>query len=262
MQLELFDLVHGAARATVAPARGGIVTGLAVDGRSILHMDAATLADPTKNVRGGIPVLFPFAGRLPGDVFARAGTRMKQHGFGRNLAWRVTAREADALSMALGDDDTTRAVFPWSFRADASVRAVARGVRIELATTNLGTTPMPLSPGWHPYFVCPPAAKDAVASDLPGLAAGALDDLREHDFGLPAPADGMVDVALPDLGALRLSFAPSMRHVQVWTLPGSAFVCIEPFWGPAGTIDGDACQWVEPGATAAVWMRIELLAAG
>ena len=63
-------------------------------GRSWLYLDEATLLDPSKNVRGGIPILFPSPGKLEGDAFARDGRsgHLGQHGFGRNLAWKETAR--------------------------------------------------------------------------------------------------------------------------------------------------------------------------
>ena len=60
-----FELTDGDAAATVVPERGGLVTRFAVGARELLYLDPATLADPTKNVRGGVPVLFPFAGRPP-----------------------------------------------------------------------------------------------------------------------------------------------------------------------------------------------------
>ena len=91
--MEAHDVVIAGdhARLMLRPDRGGIATALAIDGRDVLFMDQATLADPAKNVRGGIPVLFPSPGKLDGDRWARGGASgaMKQHGFARNLPWRV-----------------------------------------------------------------------------------------------------------------------------------------------------------------------------
>ena len=86
--------------AQIVPARGGIVTALAVGGRDLLFLDRATLEDPAKNVRGGIPILFPFAGKLEDERFLPAGTRMKQHGFGRNKPWAVRAQSAEPCAWA------------------------------------------------------------------------------------------------------------------------------------------------------------------
>lgn len=69
------ELTHGDVRAMVVPARGALVASLQVAGRDVLYLDRATLDDPTKNVRGGIPVLFPFAGKLADELFVPARTK-------------------------------------------------------------------------------------------------------------------------------------------------------------------------------------------
>src|SRR5688572_9594273 len=73
-------------RAVIAPQRGALLTSWQIAGRELLYMDDSTLHDTTKNVRGGIPVLFPSPGKLLSDTFAykgRIGTDLKQHGFAR-----------------------------------------------------------------------------------------------------------------------------------------------------------------------------------
>ena len=69
MSLESLDLTHGDVAASLVPERGAIVTALRVGDRDVLYLDRATLEDPTKNVRGGIPVLFPYAGKPVDEVF-------------------------------------------------------------------------------------------------------------------------------------------------------------------------------------------------
>src|SRR4051812_8129567 len=76
--------------AELVPARGGMATRFSVGKQPVLALDEATLLDPSKNVRGGIPVLFPSPGKLAGDRYARGGA-MGQHGFARNLPWSVSA---------------------------------------------------------------------------------------------------------------------------------------------------------------------------
>lgn len=73
--------------AAVSPERGAIVTHLRIGEQEILFLDRATFEDPVKNVRGGVPILFPFAGRLSDDQFVPANTRIGQHGFARNKPW-------------------------------------------------------------------------------------------------------------------------------------------------------------------------------
>src|SRR5262245_32617185 len=83
-------------RATLAPFRGAITTALRLHGYELLYLDEATFLDPGKNVRGGIPVLFPTPGKLEDDRWQRDGRHgvLKQHGFARNCAWSVAASES------------------------------------------------------------------------------------------------------------------------------------------------------------------------
>ncbi|HEY8537391.1 MAG TPA: hypothetical protein VIL28_00910 [Steroidobacteraceae bacterium] len=60
-------LTCGHIETTIAPHRGAIVTSLRIDGRELLYFDEATFNDPAKNVRGGIPLLFPTPGKLEND---------------------------------------------------------------------------------------------------------------------------------------------------------------------------------------------------
>ena len=54
---------EGNGQLTLAPTRGGMATRLVLGGKDVFYLDEATLADVTKNVRGGNPVLFPQPGK-------------------------------------------------------------------------------------------------------------------------------------------------------------------------------------------------------
>ena len=259
MDLQELTIEGRGASARIAPARGAIVTALAVGGRDVLFMDRATLLDPAKSVRGGIPLLFPFAGRLDGDRLAHAGTTMKQHGFGRNRSWRVVAQAPDALTVALEDDAATRAVYPHAFRAEQSFRVLPHGLRVELLIENLGTGPLPVAPGWHPYFRCASADKPRVKPlDVAGLDPARFTPDAEFDFGVTAPASGHASFEVPGLGVLALSFSPEMRFLQCWGLPGRDYICLEPFLGPNNAINTPARLDIAPGRSHTLWMRVEL----
>src|SRR6185503_16501829 len=109
------------ARVVLAPARGGMVTRFIVGDTNVLYLDADTLRDPTKNVRGGIPVLFPIAGRLTDDKYQHDGATyvMKQHGFARNMPWAIVDQAIDGgarLGLGLVANSMTLAHYPFEFR--------------------------------------------------------------------------------------------------------------------------------------------------
>ena len=83
--------------AVLSPARGGMLTRLALRGKHLFFLDEATLRDPARNVRGGSPVLFPSPGKLPNDVWKRGVNHgsLAQHGFARNLPWELVAQGTD-----------------------------------------------------------------------------------------------------------------------------------------------------------------------
>jgi galactose mutarotase-like enzyme len=249
----------GGTAATVAPERGGIMTSLVVNGKPVLYLDRATLWNEDVNVRGGIPILFPFAGRLLEDRFVDGASVIKQHGYARHRPWRVLERCADSLLLELPPDDEAMTSYPFRVSLQQRTLATARGVHIEVRMHNGGSDPAPVAPGWHPYFSVPAADKARVMpADVPGLTPEMFPADREFDFGLAAPAAGRARFQIPQLGRLTLSFSPEMRFLQFWSQPGKDFICIEPFSGPPNVINTPARMMLAPGSTRTVWMRMEL----
>jgi galactose mutarotase-like enzyme len=258
MAYEEVLIQSGAVSAAIAPSRGALTTKLAIDGKDVLSLDRATFDDPAKNVRGGIPVLFPYAGKLVDETLVAAGTKMRQHGFGRNKVWQVVERREHLVRVALAADAETRAQYPFEFSVEQTLMIVPRGLQIELLVCNNGPKPMPVSPGWHPYFCCPAAQKGEVSGDVAGLTRDKLGNDKEFDFGLAAPQNGRASFQVPQLGRLTLSFSPRMRHLQFWSQPGKDFICLEPFTGPNNTINTEKRVDIPPGEARTFWMRIEL----
>ncbi|TMA32068.1 MAG: aldose epimerase, partial [Deltaproteobacteria bacterium] len=123
----------GNALAEIVPERGAICTKLRFDNDELLFLDMSTLEDLSKNVRGGIPVLFPIAGKPD------AGSPYKQHGFARNLPWEVVRTGASSLECRL-QHETWDVLIAFTLTEDA----------FRLETTVAGEGPFQL--GFHPYF--------------------------------------------------------------------------------------------------------------
>jgi galactose mutarotase-like enzyme len=258
MSFEILTVTHGDVSVQIVPERGALVASLIVFGKEVLYLDKTTLDDPTKNVRGGIPLLFPYAGKLVDGRFLAAGTTMSQHGFGRNRPWKVQDKELRSVRVRLVQDAETRLQFPYEYEADYRVTALARGVEVRLIVQNTGGRPVPLSPGWHPYFRCPAALKSNVTGNVEGFTADKLGDEREFDFGLLPPPSARTQFRIPELGRLNIDFSKAMKHMQFWSLPGKDFVCLEPFYGPNNTINTEARLDVPVGHSEELWVRIEL----
>lgn len=258
------------ATATIEPARGGLVTRFDVGDRRVLFMDDATLRDPTKNVRGGVPVLFPSPGKLVDDAWSYAGHHgaMKQHGFARNLPWDVAHASADTATLTLAATDDTRAQFPWDFVVEQTFTVRGRALRIEHRVTNRGASAMPFGFGFHPYFFVPDADKRATA--IATAATRAFDNVAKQTVALSA-----IDLTRPEVdlhlldhgstaselrcpaGTIQLRGSADYTHWVVWTVAGKDFVCLEPWTCPGNALNtGDRLRVLAPGQAHALSLEI------
>jgi galactose mutarotase-like enzyme len=240
----------------IVPERGGIVTSWVVDGKELFYMDKERFTDPQLSVRGGIPVLFPICGNLPEDTFtagdSSAGTsgdrqyKLKQHGFARDLPWKLVSQRttADQASLTVGLESSadTLAVYPFEFLVELEYIFTGDQLEILQRVTNKGSNGMmPFSIGYHPYFA---------ATDKPGLKVDIPSTHFQEKTGEPQPfsgsfdfSGGEIDVALSNLSRpnasvteangdkLITSWNYSNGHVVFWAVPGKDFYCLEPWTG-------------------------------
>lgn len=269
--LETIQLVAGDAVALVAPGRGGMVTRFSVGGRELLYLDEATLLDPAKNVRGGIPVLFPSPGKLEGDTWSRAGVTgvLGQHGFARNAAWTVVSQEPDVVTLRIASNDATRTAWPWDFVATYRYALRGSSLRIDQRFENTSQQPMPFGAGFHPYF----AVTNKAAAALPTHATKAFDNVTKTVIDLAGPIDlaaKEVDLHLIDHAAaeailvlddarIAVRASDEFRRWVIWTVAGKDFVCVEPWTSPGNALNtGDDLLVLDPGQSRDLWTEIAL----
>ncbi|MFO0904948.1 MAG: aldose 1-epimerase [Pirellulales bacterium] len=134
-------------------------------------------ADGTQRPSGsGIPLLFPFPGRIPqatytwqGKVYqlpARDGRGNAIHGFVHDRPWRVLEQTPTTLRgefQASLDGPDIRTLWPADFRITARYTLEAHSLSLEIAVYNPDQTPLPCGFGAHPYFRVPVGGRDADA---------------------------------------------------------------------------------------------------
>ena len=241
--------------AIIVPERGGLVTKFSVCGREILFLDRVSFEDPEQPVRGGIPILFPFAGRLVDKKLVAAGTTLGLHGFARDLEWTVEDHTTCSHRMILEPGPDILENYPFAHRLTQTTSVGTSELTLTLNIENKSVQPMPVAPGWHPYFCCPGQRKKDVQYSLSDFPYDRLSN-ETYDFGLSSQTPSNVDFHVPETGALSLAFAQEFRHLQFWTLPNRNFICVEPWDGPADVINSNQARLVSPGETVTYWMQI------
>lgn len=244
------------------------------------------------------PLLFPIVGRLANDELRHKGKtyRMTQHGFARDSRFAWNTREESRCTLVLEDSETTRAIYPFSFRLTVAYTLVESGLDLALTIANTGKETLPASLGGHPAFNWPLQAGVAKESYALTFADAESSPVRRLDGGLmraaaePSPVKGTVLPLSESLFAddavifdkieshavryaagqgtgpwLKMSWR-GFRELGVWSKPlGAPFLCIEPWRGYASPVgfDGEfgdkpGLMHIAPGAEEQLSYRIEV----
>ncbi len=243
-----------------SPERGGIITSLKLHGTEVLYMNDDTFADSTKNVKGGIPVLFPNAGPLEDEGNPYPG--LKQHGFARTSSrWVAESTTGARLSERLASDEETRRVFPYDVETRMSVEFHEDGsaVLVQEATNQEADRDMPLAMGLHPYFrVLNERKKDIKFAFPGGEYINSHFERWSNGEMVSIPNPGVeLRIEIPGLGTLILDVSEEYQKIWVWSLSGQDFICIEPVMRDVGGLITDPAM-VKPGETLSGRVSVQL----
>jgi D-hexose-6-phosphate mutarotase len=131
--------------------QGGHVTEYQPTGQApLLWTSSASLYQPGRAIRGGIPVCWPWFGNHPTDPAKPA------HGFARTALWRLVAVDHHAngetiLTLGLNDSPQTLALWPYSFSLTLTL-IFGTSLRLLLSMENRDTSPVSISCALHSYL--------------------------------------------------------------------------------------------------------------
>jgi aldose 1-epimerase len=127
----------------------------------------------------GIPLLFPFPGRIGGARYRFEGRDYQLqpadaygnaiHGFVYDRPWRVVNQSGQRVVgefQASVDDATILARWPADFRIRVSYEVRARELISEVRYENMGSTPLPCGFGTHAYFRLPLSDRGKVGDTI------------------------------------------------------------------------------------------------
>jgi len=174
MPLESIELVEKTSGATakILPGLGfncySFVASPAGEPIEVLWSHPEFTQGTVKPSKCGIPLLFPFAGRIRGTSFRykekdyplEVGDQLGNaiHGFVISRPWRVIERsESHAVGQfqASIDDSALLASWPADFRITVSYKLVGHALESVITVENPGERPLPFGLGTHGYFRVP-----------------------------------------------------------------------------------------------------------
>jgi len=288
-------LVAGDLEARFLPSFGMLGVSLRHKGVEILRrLDDLTTA-AAKGSTAGIPFLYPWANRLAGLNYKKAGPEVALdrespllhfdsnglpiHGVPwSRLKWTVIGTQPDALSASLDwSSPELLSLFPYRHRLTMTAVLQADGLSIR-TIVHAGDKPVPVSFGFHPYMGLSDVPRAEWRLTLPAMRKLELDERgiptgKETPFeGLNAPlGDRAFDdgfALLDDAATLSISGAgrriavellEGFTHTQVYAPADKDFIALEPMTAPTNAlISGDGLRLVVPGASFPATFRIRV----
>jgi galactose mutarotase-like enzyme len=265
--------------------------------RDVVHWpeNAGAGADFAR-VRGGNPVLFPFAGRTWAgdreDCWRYPDGRIRpmlRHGFARDSAFETTRLDEEGFTAVLLPDAAALEAYPFDYRFSVDYRFAELGLTVTFVLENHGERPLSWAAGHHFYFTLPWHRRLGRADYRFSIPArrcfrpvpdGSLDPVKpfaaENHFG----ADGIEDLVFTRLKEGLIRFGPAggeeevgirfltdggrpaeWNAVVLWTEAAeSPFFCVEPWMAPPNAAGhGRGLQWVNPGGSGSFGVEVALL---
>jgi glucose-6-phosphate 1-epimerase len=198
------------------------------DGQEQLYLSPRAVMDGRAAIRGGVPVCFPqFNMRVLGQ------SALPKHGFVRNTAWTVVAREPELIRLELVSNQAILALWPYAFRAGLEVRLAQDSLCISMDVVNTGLEAFSFAVALHTYL----HVSDIHATTLLGLEDCAYWDAVKNaskpqtrcreavplQFGLETDrvyANAPRQLQLADGGRVRrITHSDSLPDTVVWN-PG------------------------------------------
>lgn len=280
------------AAATIFPGRGGLVSRLRFTDTGGSPVEALWMPNDFTAAEsgwpgGGIPLLFPFAGRVfhEGQAcqYALDGTvrHMPIHGFAYGMPWTVVEASGTAATLRLVDTAATQQLYPFSFELIANIGLAANALAIDLTARNAGSNgKMPVALGLHPYLRLP-SGRDLAGQRLTvhaatyiavtnagaaGKASAQAPAARDVPLTTPFTANAILgdhekaEASLIDDSSrtsLTLHWEGAYQYLVLWRKDGEAFQCVEPWMGlPDAVSTGSGATWLAPGESVTARARL------
>ena len=165
--VKLVRVIHDKANAAISLFGGHVVSFQPQGQEDLIWMSQQAKFDGKTALRGGIPVCWPWFGRIAAPA----------HGFARSSEWQlVEHRESEAgviISLGLKPSETTLAVWPHQFDARLNVE-IGDQLKVTLDVKNTDSQPWTFSGALHTYL----NVGDIHSTTTTGMGAEYIDSLQ------------------------------------------------------------------------------------
>ncbi len=233
------------------PERWWLITSIKLASEEILFLNEETLHNLEKNVRGGIPVMFPNAWPLRENSLYN----LSQHWFARNKPWQYEKITGTSLKMYLESDRESKEIFPFDFRIEM-IREISVGndcivpkkdivpqkdiaskvVKIIQKIINTWNQDLPSRIGLHPYYFVKNEDKENLKIYLWEKILDDYSFVNWETVYLDNP--GNIKIVFPDWKTMELNYDSSYKKLWIRSEIGKDFICIEPvYWDEQALLD-------------------------
>merc|ERR1712232_35130 len=234
-------LTRGSDEATVY-LKGACLTSYKTDGVEWLGVRNDAVFDGSKYIAAGLPLCWPNFGPGKGNL--------PQHGFAKDLTWRVLDEETSdsTCTLVLTDSEETRAMWPHSFRCVYRLELRDGRLSSTFRVENLSEIAFGFQAALHSYY----SVEDTKTCTITGKFTGAdkVDKTVDPQKHITGESDsiritkfteeiyknifpGSVSVSDPSKGDLIIEHGEGWRDAAIWNPHGNErmgadrFVCVE-----------------------------------
>lgn len=151
------------------------------------------------------PILFPIVGSLWNSRFCTHGETftMGQHGFARDLDFRLVAESDTELEYGLNSSHATLSVYPFPFHLTVLYRIHGNTVDVEWKVLNTGADTISFQIGAHPAFHYPLLPNNIINAGTQAMKSQLNESKERGYFLFDAKTDTLESSVIADKGCIN-----------------------------------------------------------
>lgn len=261
--------------------------------RDVIHWPEENHSLEMQKVQGGIPILFPFAGKCyhegrenhwklnSGEIVP-----MPLHGFARDMSFEIRSIDVAGFEAVMVPKNETKKFYPYEYTFSVIYHFLELTLQISLILENEGREPIPWSAGLHPYFQVP-WRKGLSLDDhqvmikskksFQYMEGGMLEKKPTQENGYSLGDKELInkifyELEYPKAEISLLNGEETLRISEVggaavgsrltfvtWTQTGAPYFCVEPWMSPPNAPENNTTRLVPPSGRDEFTIEIELV---